>query len=439
MARKERTQSVSFLSKPTGFEMDMDNLSVSSSSDDDNDETVHSQSGFFKSFPQGGAQRPLINFVKNKWETRASRPRSTSTSSAASLDWYRVPGLGFIASIVMAPKFRRYMVVYAILLMFAFTGWETVLQPMMKEHEDILASLNVDTLEKVGGWFGTNVRPEFVDVLPMRTLNPALLPSFEEKKGRSSRRLVIVGDVHGCQDELEKLLEKVSFDPDAGDHLILTGDMINKGPKSGGVVDLARGLGASCVRGNHEDRILLERSDMKVHHSESSNQEHTVVADTAERRVAKSLTDEQVAYLQDCPVILKVGQIKDMGEVAVVHGGLVPGVPLERQELSSVMSMRTIDLDTHVPSASKDGVPWFKLYNQYHKLLVAGQGQAGTVSPQTMTVIYGHDAAKSLNIRQYTKGLDSGCVYGRKLSAFVIEDGGKNEIVQVKCNEYVKS
>jgi hypothetical protein len=159
---------------------------------------------------------------------------------------------------------------------------------------------------------------------------------------------------------VEKLLKKVSFDP-ASDHLILTGDMINKGPKSGGVVDLARELGASCVRGNHEDRILLERSDMKLHTNEASDQEHTVVSDTAARKVAKSLTDEQAAWLEDCPVILKVGVIKDMGEVAVVHGGLVPGVPLERQELSSVMSMRTIDLDTHVPSASKDGMPWFKV------------------------------------------------------------------------------
>jgi hypothetical protein len=159
---------------------------------------------------------------------------------------------------------------------------------------------------------------------------------------------------------VEKLLKKVSFDT-SSDHLILTGDMINKGPKSGGVVDLARELGASCVRGNHEDRILLERSDMKLHTNEASDQEYTVVSDTAERKVAKSLTDEQAAWLQECPVILKVGVITDMGEVAVVHGGLVPGVPLERQELSSVMSMRTIDLDTHVPSASKDGIPWFKV------------------------------------------------------------------------------
>ncbi|KAI7971585.1 hypothetical protein EIK77_002586 [Talaromyces pinophilus] len=140
---------------------------------------------------------------------------------------------------------------------------------------------------------------------------------------------------------------------------------------------------------------------MKLHTNEASDQEYTVVSDTAERKVAKSLTDEQAAWLQECPVILKVGVITDMGEVAVVHGGL------RQQRRYSVVQTQE-EVDTSVP-------------------------------PKTMTVIYGHDAAKSLNIRQYTKGLDSGCVYGRKLSALVIEDGGKSEVVQVKCDEYVKS
>jgi hypothetical protein len=56
-----------------------------------------------------------------------------------------------------------------------------------------------------------------------------------------------------------------------------------------------------------------------------------------------------------------------------------------------------------------------------------------------MTVIYGHDAAKSLNVNQYTKGLDTGCVYGRRLTALLIKDGGRNEYVAVKCDEYVKA
>lgn len=54
---------------------------------------------------------------------------------------------------------------------------------------------------------------------------------------------------------------------------------------------------------------------------------------------------------------------------------------------------------------------------------------------QTMTVIYGHDAKTGLKIRTYTKGLDSGCVKGGKLTALIIEDGGKQSLVQVNCKE----
>lgn len=57
---------------------------------------------------------------------------------------------------------------------------------------------------------------------------------------------------------------------------------------------------------------------------------------------------------------------------------------------------------------------------------------------QTMTVIYGHDAKTGLSIREYAKGLDSGCVKGGKLTALVIEDGGKQSLHQVRCPKYAE-
>lgn len=160
-------------------------------------------------------------------------------------------------------------------------------------------------------------------------------------------------------------MEKVAFSPANGDHLIFTGDMINKGPQSLAVVDFARQHYASCVRGNHEDRILLLRQQMKD--SNTLAQPDELDKDTissghyTERKLAKQLNDDEADWLEACPVILKLGQIKDMGQVVVVHGGLVPGVDLDRQDPSSVMNMRTIDLDTHVPSPSRDGMPWTKV------------------------------------------------------------------------------
>lgn len=55
-----------------------------------------------------------------------------------------------------------------------------------------------------------------------------------------------------------------------------------------------------------------------------------------------------------------------------------------------------------------------------------------------MTVVYGHDAKSGLSLKEYTKGLDSGCVKGGKLTALVVSDGGHQEIVQVKFSKHQK-
>lgn len=237
------------------------------------------------------------------------------------------------------------------------------------------------------------------------------------------------------------LLDKVSF-RSSRDHLILTGDIIAKGPESPAVIDLAKSLYASCVRGNHEDRVLLAHADMHAHHAplpgpdEDSDQKEDNLSeesfshgDYADRALAKQFSAAQIEWLKQCPVILRVGGIAGMGEVAVVHAGLVPGVPYERQDPFQVMNMRTIDLETRLPSEEREGIPWEKLWNDHQKRLPA---------KERMTVIYGHDSKRGLNIKNYSKGLDSGCVRGGKLTALVIEakkdgKGVKQTLVSVKC------
>jgi Calcineurin-like phosphoesterase len=71
----------------------------------------------------------------------------------------------------------------------------------------------------------------------------------------SKSRLIIVGDVHGCLDELKSLLHLCSY-CEENDKLIFVGDLVNKGPSSAGVVKFVRSIGAQCVRGNHDDSAL---------------------------------------------------------------------------------------------------------------------------------------------------------------------------------------
>ena len=150
--------------------------------------------------------------------------------------------------------------------------------------------------------------------------------------------------------------------------------MISKGPDSPGVVDVLMDMKASCVRGNHEDRVLLAHKDIHSKHIPLPGPEEdpfTILDDMEEesfshgdykdRAIARELDDRQIAFLKDCPVVLRVGDIAGMNEVVVVHAGLVPGVALEKQDPYNVMNMRTIDLDTHVPSQDRIGMPWVKV------------------------------------------------------------------------------
>ena len=65
-----------------------------------------------------------------------------------------------------------------------------------------------------------------------------------------STRTLIVGDIHGCREELEDLLEESGWED--GDQLVSVGDLVAKGPDSRGVLRLFRELDGLAVRGNHD-------------------------------------------------------------------------------------------------------------------------------------------------------------------------------------------
>lgn len=88
------------------------------------------------------------------------------------------------------------------------------------------------------------------------TLPAGLLPAAPSDSQDASRRLIVIGDVHGHLKALEELLKKAEFSASRGDTVIFAGDMVNKGPDSAGVIELAMRIGAFGVRGNHDDHLL---------------------------------------------------------------------------------------------------------------------------------------------------------------------------------------
>lgn len=246
----------------------------------------------------------------------------------------------------------------------------------------------------------------------------------------TARRLVIIGDVHGSRKTLEKLLQTVQFDKEKGDLLIFVGDLVNKGPDSGGVIDLALRLSARSVRGNHDDAVLRAAERLKQPGDSATEQTEKKSRSTI---TAEGLSPEQIDYLAGLPMILRIrlmAPVLDVCTIVVVHAGIVPGVPLEEQDAHAVMHMRSLGRGEDVklvPMEEAGERGWVEDWDEW-------QGrEEGTV------VVFGHDARRRLQRGRFALGLESGCVYGGMLSAWVVGEGGM-DVVQVECvDEVVES
>ena len=199
-------------------------------------------------------------------------------------------------------------------------------------------------------------------------------------------RRIFVGDIQGCREPLERLLDAVSFEP-GRDRLLPVGDLVNKGPDSEGTLDLLMRLDAWPVLGNHDLHWLR-----------------------AERG-----SEAQRAWLSRQPVV------RLFDDVIAVHGGLHP-----RWDEARLQALTAADADyaVHVRYCDPDGNrppkdwpppgppyrPWDDFYTG------------------TRRVVFAHWARRGLVVRPHCIGLDTGCVYGGELSAWIAEE---DRIVQV--------
>ncbi len=204
-------------------------------------------------------------------------------------------------------------------------------------------------------------------------------------------RTVVVGDVHGCLDELRALLERVSFRP-GEDLLVSVGDLVNKGPDSVGVVRLVRSLGGRAVMGNHDD-LVVRCLAARRHKDDAGFPEGA-------RRIAKRLDDENAAWLEALPLSLTLPE----HHTVVVHAGLEPRIPLSAQRRESLLTMRSVRSDGTPSKRIEDGEPWASLW------------------PGPEHVLFGHDAVRGLQRWPYATGLDTGCVYGGRLTAMLLPE-----------------
>jgi len=196
-------------------------------------------------------------------------------------------------------------------------------------------------------------------------------------------RTIIIGDIHGCFEELIDLLSLVKLQAD--DLVVAVGDLITKGPKNREVLDLFIDDGRfSSVIGNH-DRKLRQRMRGEPVRLTKEHRQTLVELEPDRERYSN--------YLRSLPYVI------DLDSHLVVHAGIRPGVPLDGQMASDLTEIRTMGAD---PSRRR-GVPWYDVYR----------------GPKT--ILFGHWPAKEPRRTAHAIGLDTGCVYGHRLTAYIIE------------------
>jgi len=117
------------------------------------------------------------------------------------------------------------------------------------------------------------------------------------------------------------------------------------------------------------------------------------------RQLVRELRPEHWGYMRSMPYTLELPQ----HAVLVVHAGLQPGLPLRGQDPHTMTHIRSLD-EHGKPSSHLGSRSWAADY----------------VGPPH--VVFGHSAQRGIQLLEHATGLDSGCVYGKCLTALVLEE-----------------
>jgi serine/threonine protein phosphatase 1 len=180
----------------------------------------------------------------------------------------------------------------------------------------------------------------------------------------------VVGDVHGCLRELQRLVSTLGVTAD--DLVVLVGDLVRKGPDAEGVVEfVSERPNVMSVRGNNEQKVL----------------DGSATTDADEERLAA------------LPVAVT------LDDALVVHGGVDPRKPIAEHTTDELVTMRSIPRGN-----GYDGPFWFESYDGPPRIFV------------------GHTVLADPYVGEWAVALDTGCVYGGELTAY---DYRRDELTSV--------
>jgi bis(5'-nucleosyl)-tetraphosphatase (symmetrical) len=221
-------------------------------------------------------------------------------------------------------------------------------------------------------------------------------------------RRIFIGDIQGCRDELERLLEAVNFDPTA-DELHPVGDLVNRGPDSLGVLKLLKSLDAGGVLGNHDLHLLRLAAGTR----------DPQPGDTLDAILVDDRREELLDWLAARPLI------RAWDDLLLVHAALSPAWsdpvatlegldPLRSHPDTAFATLvRYCDSEGNRPSSDWPPPPgpfrpWYDLWRENGN--------------EARTVVFGHWARRGLVHLESLRGIDTGCVWGKCLTAWIAEE-----------------
>jgi bis(5'-nucleosyl)-tetraphosphatase (symmetrical) len=263
-----------------------------------------------------------------------------------------------------------------------------------------------------------------------------------------------IGDLQGCLAPFRRLLDQVSFDPRT-DRLWLVGDLVNRGPDSLALLRFVRSLGDAVriVLGNHDlfllaaaEGIATVRPKDTIHDVLDAKDRDELIAwlrrQPLHHREGSFLMihagllpqwtiDESVGFAREVEAVLAGPDYRAFLH-SLFHGPAPQWYPLltEPERLVSIVRVLT-RLRTCTPAGEMSGFsgplertptgyfPWFHIPHRRHT---------------DVTIICGHWAALGLHLEPNLLAIDSGCVWGRQLTAIRLED---RAVFQVSCGDDV--
>lgn len=215
-------------------------------------------------------------------------------------------------------------------------------------------------------------------------------------------RLIFVGDIHGCYDELAELLERLA--PSDSDAVVSVGDIVSKGPAADRCLDLWRDRGYLAVKGNNEIKLLARARPLL----------RFFARDRVMRR------RDLLRFIESWPIAIDFPAVA----ITAVHGGFLPQMHVTAEEVDrgrdEIVELRWIRKKNGewkpIPKEKKkrDDVLWSEKWKG------------------DRFVVYGHTPVREPKFDARALGLDTGCVYGGTLTAAVWA-GGEWRIESVRA------